>query len=424
MVRVRLSWLLALVAVVGGAVATAVDAAAPASPASGDWPEWRGTQRDGKSRETGLAHTWPEGGPPLLWKATGLGEGYTAPAVVGRQIYGMGNRDGKEWLWVRDPADGHELWATEIGPVRHDGAGYPGPRSTPTHDGRRLYALGLNGDLVAADPANGQIIWRHNLVEEFGGVVPTWGYSESVLVDQEWVLCTPGGPQATVLALEKKYGQTVWASPIGDVAGYASLVKARIEGVPQYVQFTSKGLLGVRAADGQLLWRYERPANGTANISTPVVDGPQVLAASGYGTGGGMVNVTKNGDEFVASEVYFTKDMKNHHGGMILDRGQLYGSNDPGLLTCLDFATGKVVWKDRSSGKCALVWVDGMLIARSEEGRVSLVEATPEEFRLLGRFEQPDRSSAPSWPHPVVAQGVLYLRDQDVLLAYDLKAAK
>jgi outer membrane protein assembly factor BamB len=196
---------------------------------------------------------------------------------------------------------------------------------------------------------------------------------------------------------------------------------ARIHGVKQYVQLTGAGLVAVDAKNGKLLWRYDAMANQTANVATPLCVGDRVFAATGYGTGGGLAEVKRDGDAFEASQVYFTKQMKNHHGGMVVVDGYLYGSNDPGLLTCLDFATGEVKWTDRTSGKCSLVYADGMLYARSEAGTVSLVEATPTGYRLHGRFEQPQRSEAPSWPHPVVADGKLYLRDQDKLLCYDVR---
>ncbi len=412
--RPRLAlWIGLLVVLVG---------AAPRAAKLRDWPAWRGADRNAQSTEVGLARQWPEAGPPLQARVSGLGEGYSAPSVAGGAIYTMGNRDGQEWLLALDRQEPAQvLWQTTLGAVRHDGAGYPGPRSTPTVDGDRLYALGLNGDLVCCQRADGQIVWRKQLVADFGGAVPTWGYCESLLVDGPWVLATPGGTQATVVALDKQFGQTVWAAKVGDGAGYSSMIRAEIQDVPQYIQFTAQGVIGLRAADGQLLWRYNAPANGTANISTPVVAGDRVFAASGYGTGGGQVQLAAQGAQFTATETYFTKNMKNHHGGLVLREGHLYGSNDPGLLTCLNFETGEVLWKDRAPGKASLVFVDGLLIARSEEGPVSLVEANPSEFKLLGRFEQPDRSSAPSWAHPVVADGRLYLRDQDLLLIYDLR---
>jgi outer membrane protein assembly factor BamB len=259
-----------------------------------------------------------------------------------------------------------------------------------------------------------------NLASDLGGVTPNWGYAESVLIDGPWVVCTPGGPHSTMIALDKLTGQLIWRAAIGDGAAYASIVKAEIAGVPQYVQFTAAGVIGVRAADGKLLWRYDAPSS-PANCATVVVNGDMVFAASGYGIGGGLVRVVARGDQMTAEEVYFTKKMKNHHGGLILIGKHLYGANDPGLLTCLEFETGEQAWADRSCGKCSLLYVDGKLIVRSEEGQISLVEATPQAFRLKGRFDQPNRSDQASWPHPVVVNGRLYLRDQDQLFCFDVR---
>ncbi len=389
---------------------------------SADWQQWRGPDRTGISGETGLARQWPSEGPPLVWRADGLGTGFSAPSVSGRFVYLMGNRDDVEQVIALDrEADGREVWATTLGAVRHDGSGYPGPRSTPTVDGDRLYALGLNGDLVCLNRETGDIVWRKDLVADFGGAIPNWGYSESVLVDGPVVVCTPGGEQATVVALDKHSGETVWVSPVGDGAGYSSVVAATINGVKQYVQFTAAGVIGVDARDGVLIWRYDAPANGTANVATPIVSGDAVFAASGYGTGGGRVTISGDRRMSDAEESYFTKSMKNHHGGMVLVDGCLYGCNDPGRLTCLDFETGDVLWAGRDAGKCAITYVDGMIIARGQEGKVSLVEANSNEFVVLGQFEQPERSDQPSWPHPVVADGRLYLRDAGVLLCYELR---
>lgn len=389
--------------------------------APGDWPSWRGHDRTGISKETGLLAAWPEGGPKLLWTASGMGEGFSTPSVVGNMIFLMGNREGKEFVLAFDGNKaGKEVWATALGPVRANGGGYPGPRSTPTVDGNRVFALGLSGDLVCLDAKTGRGVWTKNLVQEFGGNPGGWGYCESVLIDGTTLICTPGGKQATLMALQKSSGAPIWAASIGDQAGYSSIVKADLDGVKQYVQFTSSGVVGVDAKAGALLWRYNRPANGTANISTAVATSDSVFAASGYGTGGGLVHVHKSAAGFSADEAYFTKEMKNHHGGMILLDGFLYGA-DEGLLTCLDFKTGESQWRDRGTGKCSLVYADGMLYARSEKGKVSLVRATPERFELCGQFEQPDRSDQNAWPHPVIASGRLYLRDQDRLFCYDIR---
>lgn len=388
-----------------------------------DWPAWRGPNRDGICQETGLLKEWPAGGPKLLWKATGLGEGYSGPSIVGDLLFTMGDRNGKEWVMALDlTKEGQEVWAAPIGPIRHTGDGYPGPRATPTYADGRVYTLGINGDLVCLDAKTGKEYWRRDLVKDFGGKIPQWGYAESVLVDGPWVIFTPGGQKATIAAVLKTTGRPVWQAPVGDPAAYSSVIKATLGKVDQYVTLTAKGVIGVRAKDGQPLWRYDRPASKVANVATCIWYRQTIFATSSYGTGAGLAWIKKSGTGFAAQEVYFTKDMKNHHGGVILVDDHLYGSNDPGLLTCLDYKTGKVTWTDRSSGKGSLLYADGMLYARSEKGPVSLVAATPEGFQLKGRFDQPDRSGKPSWPHPVIANGRLFLRDQDVLLCYDVRA--
>jgi len=389
-----------------------------------DWPCWRGPKRDAICRETGLLKQWPPKGPKLLWKAIGLGEGYSTPSIMGSLVYVMGNRDGQEWVialdWMRE---GKRVWASPIGPIRHKGNGYPGPRSTPTIDAGRLYALGINGDLVCLNARTGRGIWRKDLVSEFGGKAPEWGYSESPLVDGNWVLCTPGGEKATILALEKTNGRPIWTSFTGDRAAYSSIIRISIAGTGQYVQLTERALVGIAAKDGRLLWRYDRLGTSHANCSTPVWSGQTVFATSGYGNGAGaMVAIKTSSKGLTAEELYRTKNMKTHHGGLVLVDGYLYGCNDPGVLTCLEWRTGRVMWTDRSSGsKCSVLWADGMLYVHSEDGRMSLVEATPRGFHLRGRFEQPARSNRKSWPHPVIAYGRLFLRDQDVLLCYDVR---
>ncbi len=389
-----------------------------------DWPGWRGAARDAVCREAGLLRQWPEGGPPLLWTATGLGEGYSGPAIVGNVLYTMGNRGGREWVMALDvEGQGRRLWATDIGPVEYDGYS-PGTRCTPTVDGDRLYVLGASGTLACLDLKRGTIRWSKSLVADLGGAVPKWGYAESVLIDGTRLLCTPGGDRATIAALDKMTGRTLWTSPIGDPASYASIIKVSCHGVAQYVQFTGNGVVGVDAADGKLLWRYDESAYtkyGGINIATPVWADDTVFAAAGYEVGGGLARIEKTPDGFRAGGVYFTKEMKNHHGGLIRFGEVLYGCNDPGILTCLEYKTGKIRWRSRAPGKCSILMAEGMLYCRSENGPISLVEADAEEFVLHGQFDQPNRSDQKAWPHLVISGGRLYVRDQDVLLCYDVR---
>ena len=393
----------------------------PLVAVAADWPQWQGPERTAVSKEKGLLQDWPKDGPPLAWQIEGLGAGYSTPTVAGERIFSMGNLDKSEYIMAFAEKDGKEAWKTRVGPVKADGGGYPGPRSSPTLDGDHVYALGLNGDLLCLAAATGKEVWRLNLPKDFGGSVGSWGYSESPLIDGERLLCTPGGKSATIVALHKKTGQVMWkcAVPDGDHADYSSIIAIKLGGAKQYVQLLSGGVVGL-SESGKFLWRYNKPANGTANCSTPLYHEGQVFAASGYGTGGGLVKLIADGDTCKAEEVYFTKKMKNHHGGMVLIDGYLYGA-DEGLLTCLDWKTGQVAWAERSAGKGSIAAADGRLYFRNEDGPIILAEINPAKYVEHGRFEPPKKSDAPAWPHPVIANGKLYIRDQQYLFCFDVK---
>jgi outer membrane protein assembly factor BamB len=335
----------------------------------------------------------------------------------------MSFRGNDEVVWALEEASGQELWHTTIGKATHDIGYDEGPRSTPTVDGDLLYALGAGGDLVCLEITQGAERWRKSLPHDFHGrMMSSWGYSESPLVDGDKLIVTPGGREATLVALDKKSGETIWKAqvPEGDGAGYASAIKAQADGKGQYVQFLGRGIVGIAADDGKFLWRYDAPANRTANCSTAIAEGDFVFAASGYSTGGGLVHLIAESGEVKPQEVFFTKHMKNQHGGMVLVDGYIYGS-DEGSLTCLDFKTGKVMWAERRPGKGSIAYADGHLYYRNEGGPVVLVEANPNEYVECGRFEQSSRSGKATWPHPVIGNGKLYIRDQDTLWCYDVK---
>lgn len=392
-----------------------------------DWPAWHGANRDNLCQETGLMKQWPENGPPLAWKTTGVGEGFGGPAIVGDRLYITGHKDGKQWVHVLDISKkGEQVWAAEFGPIRHNGSGFPGSRSTPTVDGDRLYVLGIAGDLVCMDTKDGNVVWRKDLANDFGGKAPNWGYAESPLVDGPNLICTPGGKENTMIALNKTDGSVVWHAALGDQADYASVVKAKIGGVDQYVNATHGGIIGVEAASGKLLWRYAGMAvppgmRSGANIATVIVSADSVVAARAYEHGAGRADISRDGDKFEAKEAFFTKKMQNHHGGVVLVDGMLYGASNPNLLTCIDYKTGDVKWADKSSGKCSVLYADGMLYCRDEKGPITLVEATPDGYKQKGRFAQPDRSDKNAWPHLVIANGMMYVRDQDAILCYDVR---
>jgi outer membrane protein assembly factor BamB len=404
------------VVVVSAALFGAGSAFAQTKAAAGEWPGWRGADRTGVSTETGYLKAWPKAGPKLLWKADGLGEGYSTPSVSKGKVYVMGAKGGGESVICLDAKTGKTEWAARAG-GGGGGGGYGGPRSTPAVDGTSVFAITSGGDIAAIGIADGKVAWTKSLPRDFGGQVGNWSYSESPLVDGDVVVCTPGGGQATLVALKKATGEPVWrcAVPGGDGAEYSSAIVAQMGASKQYIQFLKRGVVGVDSKTGRFLWRFDAPANGTANCSTPIFRNGVVFAASGYNRGGGAARVGPGS----AQQVWFNPQFQNHHGGVVLVGNALYGTNNNTLM-CVDFASGKTLWQDRSVGKGSIAYADGCLYVRSENGPVALVAASPAGYRELARFNQPDRSGRNSWAHPVVTGGRLYLRDQDILLCYDV----
>ncbi len=390
------------------------------STANTGWHQYGGPNRDNVSPETGLLQSWPAGGPELKWTASGMGEGYSSVALSGDKLLTMGNRGTEETTICLSAETGKELWATPTGKAYREGQGN-GPRGTPTIDGDKVYVLGANGDLACLELVSGKKVWSGNILQEFNAGNITWGISESVLIDGPNLVCTPGGKGAAMVSLDKTNGKLQWkASVPGDPStGYSSILPIEFGGTRIYVNFVHTGVIAVDAKTGNLLWGNKSPANGTANCSSPVFEKDSVFAASGYGTGGTLIKMSGTRGKITANEVYSTKDMQNHHGGMVVLEGNLYGF-DEAVLKCLDLKTGDVKWRDRSVGKGSLVYADGLLILRSEQGPVALVKATPTAYEETGRFE-PSRSNKPAWPHPVVANGCLFLRDMDQLLCYKVK---
>lgn len=381
---------------------------------NGNWPQWRGPNRDGISKETGLLKQWPAEGPPLVWKATGAGRGYSSFSVSNGKLYTMGLRGDREYIVAFDTATGKEAWATAHGSAFHNDRG-DGPRGTPTVDGDRIYALGGNGDLSALEARTGKILWSKNVLKEFGGSNITWGISESPLVLGNKLLVNAGGQGASIVALNKSDGSVIWKSQ-SDEAGYSSAIPLEVNGVTQVVFFTAERAVGLDVKDGRLLWEYSRPSNRTANVATPIVRANRVFISSDYGTGGGVVEIKPDNK---AQEIWFSKDMRNHHSSSVLIGDHLYGFSGA-ILTAVKFDTGEIAWRDRSVGKGSLVYADGHLYCYSENGVVGLVEATPGGYKEKGRFRI-QQDSLPTWTHPVVAGGRLYLRDQDTIYAFDVR---
>jgi outer membrane protein assembly factor BamB len=384
-----------------------------------DWPQWQGPERTGLSSETGLLREWPASGPAQVWSANSLGRGYGSIAIKGDRIYVQSMKGSTSIVSALNRADGKDVWSKTLGPSASNDQG-EGPRGTPTVDGDRLYVLTENGDLACLK-TDGAAVWQRNILKDFGGRNIRWLISESPLVDGNKVIVTPGGPNAGMVALDKMTGKTVWTSKeLSDPAGYASPIVADVQGVRTYMTLTSTAGVGVRASDGKLMWHYERAANDVANITTPIFFDNKVFFTSNYDTGAGLLDLSVQNGEVKAKEIYFTRNMKNHHGGVVLVNGYLYGFNDS-ILTCLEFATGKQMWRDRSVGKGSVMFADGNLYIQGENNLVGLAQATPSGYVEKGRFPIPDKG-LPSWSHPVISDGVLYVRNQDVMLAYDVKS--
>lgn len=398
----------------------------PAHGAPGDWGQWRGPNRDGISKETGFLTEWPANGPALLWKATGLGDGYSTVAVVGDRLYTTGDRADAGYVVALGAADGKKVWEAKLGKPGAPGwGGFAGPRATPTLDGDLLFTVDQWGEVVCLEAATGREVWRKNMTADFGGERPEWGFSESPLVDADQVVFTPGGSKGSVVALNKKSGAVVWQSKeITDPAHYSSIIVADFGGKRHYIQLTAEHVFGLEAKTGKLLWKAERKGK-TAVIPTPVFDNGYVFVTSGYSVGCNLFKLSPDQGGFKAEQVYQNKVLQNHHGGVIKIGDFIYGHSDSKGWTCLDFMTGEAKWQDKTGvGKGSIVYADDRFYIRQEDkpGTIGLIEASPAGYKEHGRFQQPNLSGKKTWPHPVVAGGRLFIRDQDVLLCYDVKS--
>jgi len=399
-----------------------------------DWPQWRGPQRNGTSPESGLLKQWPAEGPKLLWQVNDIGDGFSTPAVVGTRLYLMSNRGMEnEFVQALSTQDGKPIWTTRVGNVGNPDQNppYPKARSTPTVDGDFIYALGSDGDLVCLETRSGKIRWQKSLRKDFGGQPHEWAYAESPLVDGDVVVVTPGGAEATLVALNKKTGAMIWKSavPGADPAGYASAIVVEGGGRKQYVQFLSQGIVGVDAKTGAFLWRYKEVVKGPAQAFTPVARDGYVYGGA-LSVGGGLVRLKPEGNGIAAEQVYFARGLPNGFGGAVLVGAYLYGTEMAGQeLVAVEFTTGKVRWKAESLGRASVAYADGLLYVHGWIGNVGLVEATPEGYREKGRFTPPNQPKRTgqyadtAYAYPVIANGRLYIRDLGTLWAYDIKAS-
>jgi outer membrane protein assembly factor BamB len=393
-----------------------------------DWPQWRGPQRNGVSSETGLRREWPKPGPRLVWQANDSGDGYSAPSVVGNRIYVLSSRGpDNEFVQALATKDGKPIWATTLGKVGNPKQmpSFDTARSTPTFDAGLLYALGSDGDLACVKASDGRIKWKKSLRADFGGVPGPSAYAESPLIDGDAVVVTPGGPKATIVALNKKTGATIWKSavPGGDVAAYASAIVVEAGGRREYVQFLSKGLVAVDAKTGAFLWRYDATGKGITNIPTPLAAAGYIYTSQGRGSGG-LIHLA-DARSAAPEQVYLQRGLPNSIGGSVVIGATHFGTTNEGLVAA-DWVTGKVLWQEASVGAGSIVAAGNRLYIHAESGDVVLVEATPEAYREKGRFTPPDRPQSTrgpmekAWAYPAIANRRLYIRELGSLWAYDI----
>lgn len=427
-----------------GIVAILLFGLTPGNVFGEEWPQIQGAHRNNKSSETGLLGAWPDAGPRLAWSFKNAGIGYSSPAIVSERIYLTGGRGGKTELFCLNESDGTEMWSLALTEKSFDFEGNSwgaGPRAAPTVDGDMVYALAGDGTLVCAS-SDGKLQWKVDMVNDLGGSIKGvdagepktygWGFCWGPLVHGEHLICTPGSThgEGLIAALDKATGQVVWrSSDLNEESTYASPIVATIDGVKQFIVMTQFGIAGVAAENGKLLWYYkrERPYSDVV-IPTPVCQDGYVYASTGDGCELIKVSKSDNG-EYVAEEVYASRNMKNSIGGFVLHEGHLYGTSDRRGWVCQELMTGDLEWYQRSSevGDGSIIFADGHLYLYGERSaEVSLIEASTEEFIEKGRFPLPETSQllAPSgknWTRPVISDGKLYLRDQDLLFCYRIR---
>ncbi len=388
------------------------------------WPRFNGPNGDNISPDTGLLTKWPADGPKLLWTAQDIGDGFASVSLAGGRIYTSGNIDGKTVVLALD-LDGKTLWKAPNGKAWS--TSHPGVRSTPTVDGDRLYDESPLGQLACWKAKDGKPVWHLNILKKFDAPNIRWALAESPLIDGTHVICCPGGPQTAVVALNKATGQVAWKSPTADGAatGYASPALIEYGGLRIVLTMNAKALIGVDADNGALLFQYPHETRFDVNALMPIFHDGRIFISSGYGSGSELVKLSVSGKKATVEQVWKNEDLDNHHGGVVLLDGYLYGAAFKGgreAWVCLDWQSGKTMYREPGVGKGSLTCAEGMLYTYSEKGKAGLVPATPKRHEVVSQFQVPPVGNDPSWAHPVVCGGRLYLRYGNCLYAYDIKA--
>jgi len=391
-----------------------------------DISEWREENRTGISAETGLMKSWPEKGVALLWSCTDLAKGNSSVSFGNSSIYTTGNKGNDDILFALD-MKGKVLWQTVFG--RSWTQSYPESRATPTVEGNRVYCTSGYGDLACIDGTTGKIIWSYKASEIHKGTYGSWGIAESMIIDGNKVYFSPGGPQTMTIALDKTTGKLIWKSAsLGDKPGYVSPILVNYAGRKMLINVSLRHVFGVDVSNGEILWKVAHPKQDDGDLIkcvTPLFKDGRVYVTGGYNTGGMMVEIAKDGKS--AKTVWTDEVLDVHHGGVVLVNGYIYGanwiSNGNGNWCCIDWNTGKKMWEERWNNKGSIIAADGMLYIYDEKsGNVGLVKLNPLKFDLVSSFKVTLGSAGPYWAHPVIKDGILYLRHTNALMAYDIKA--
>jgi len=397
---------------------------APAKPVS-HWPQWRGPNRDNVSTDTNLLKEWPNDGPPLLWRVEGLGEGIASVSIAGGRVFTLGYRDEQEYVTAVSAKTGEQLWMTPIGPAVRESRlmRWLGQR-TPTVDGERLYAVRSDGDLVCLNVEDGRELWRKSYAKDFGTKRHIFGICDYPLVDGDKLICSPGGSEATIVALNKVTGAVIWKTSVGDKepSSYVATVLTEGGGIRQYVTLLRKGLVSVAADDGRLLWRYEKLAARCASI-TPIVRGDSILSYNGYGSGRALLKLVADGDSVKLQEGYVHRgSLDPFQDSTVWVGDYVHTFRRGGILACYDAQTGERITDKRiGGGISSMTFADGHLLLRNSEGVVSLIEATGDDYVEKSCFTIPDHERAMGATNPVAAGGRLWLRDDNRLFCYDVR---
>lgn len=392
-----------------------------------DISEWREENRTGIAAEAGLLKSWPEKGPALVWSCTDLAKGNSSVSFGENKIYTTGNKGNDDILFALD-MKGKILWQTVFG--RSWTQSYPESRATPTVEGNRVYCTSGYGDLACIDGTTGRIIWSYKASEIHKGTYGSWGIAEAMLVDDNKVYFSPGGPQTMTIALDKTNGKLIWKSAsLNDKPGYVSPILVNYAGKKMLINVSLGHVYGVDVSNGEILWKVshinKKEGGDLIKCVTPLYSDGRVYVTGGYNTGGMMIEIGKDGR---SARVLWTDDVLDvHHGGVVLVNGYIYGSNwlsnSNGNWCCIDWNTGKKMWEQHWNNKGSIIAADGMLYIYDEKyGNVGLLRPNPQRFDLVSSFKVTMGSAGPYWAHPVIKGGILYLRHTNALMAYDIKA--